>query len=50
MLSVMCLYELVLNDSYSFQYCDMYYTFLVPVVKESEGEGTGPRARGQSVA
>lgn len=50
MLSVMCLYEVVLNYSYSFQYRDMYCTLLVPVVKDSEGEGTGPRARGESAA
>lgn len=50
MLSVMRLYEPVLNDSYSFQSCDRYCTFPVPVVKESEGEGMGLRARGESAA
>ena len=50
MLSVTCLYELILNYSYYFQYRDMYCIFLVPVVKDSEGEGTGLRARGESTA
>lgn len=46
MLSVTCLGELVLN--YSFHYHDRSCAFLVPVVKESEGEGRGPRAGGES--
>jgi len=50
MLSVTCLYELVLNYSYFFRHCDMCCTFLVPVVKESEGGGTGQRASGESSA
>lgn len=39
-------FMMVLNYSCFFQYWAVHCTVLVPVEKESEGEGTGLRAKG----